>query len=49
MKNVFKFAEACLLKTAIDKKLALTIRPLAHIRSGELSLISDQPVLPIGQ
>ena len=47
MKNVFEFAEACLHHAAIDEKLALTHQARYLLESGELSLIRNQPVLPI--
>ncbi len=49
MKNIFKFAEACLLKTTIDEKLALTHQAWQTLQNGQLSLLSEQPVLPIEQ
>ena len=49
MKNIFEFAEACLHSVAIDEKLALTHQARRILENGELSLISDQPVLPITQ
>lgn len=49
MENVFGFAEACLHRTAIDEKLALTHQAWHLLEKGQLSLIPDQPVLPIAQ
>jgi uncharacterized ferritin-like protein (DUF455 family) len=49
MKNLFGFAEACLHSDTIDEKLALTHQALSLLENGELSLISDQPVLPVAQ
>ncbi len=49
MKNVFEFAEACLHHAAVDEKLALTHQARYLLESGELSLITDQPVLPIAR
>ena len=49
MKNIFEFAEACLHSATIDEKLALTHQAWRTLENGELSLISDQPVLPIAQ
>lgn len=49
MKNVFEFAEAFFHLTKVDEKLALTHQAWqAHI-IGELTFISDRPVLPIEQ
>jgi uncharacterized ferritin-like protein (DUF455 family) len=47
MKNVFKFAEACLHNAAIDEKLALTHQAWHTLETGELTFISEQPVMPI--
>jgi len=49
MKNVFEFAEACLHSATIDEKLTLTHQAWHALGNSELSLISDQPVLPITQ
>jgi len=49
MKNVFKFAEACLYSATIDEKLALTHQALHALEIGQLSLISEQPAMPIAQ
>jgi uncharacterized ferritin-like protein (DUF455 family) len=49
MKNVFEFAEACLHSATIDEKLALTHQAWRTLENGELSLVADQPVLPIAQ
>ncbi len=49
MKNIFKFAEACLLQTTIDEKLALTHQAWQTLENGQLSLLSEQPALPIEQ
>jgi uncharacterized ferritin-like protein (DUF455 family) len=49
MKNVFEFAEACLHHAAIDEKLALTHQARYLLESGELSFITDRPVLPISR
>jgi len=49
MKNLFEFAEASLHSTTIDEELALTHQAWHSLENGELSLISDQPVLPIAQ
>ena len=49
MKNVFEFAEACLHNSSIDEKLALTHQAWHLLESGELSFISDQPVLSIAK
>ncbi|WAK00735.1 ferritin-like domain-containing protein [Methylobacter sp. YRD-M1] len=47
MKNIFEFAEACLHRTDIDEKLALTHQAWQLLQSQHLSLDSDRPVLPI--
>jgi uncharacterized ferritin-like protein (DUF455 family) len=47
MKNIFEFAEACLHRTDIDEKLALTHQAWQLLQSQRLSLDSDRPVLPI--
>jgi len=47
MKNVFEFAEACLHSATIDEKLVLTHQACHTLENGELSLISELPVLPI--
>ena len=47
MKNIFEFAEASLHRAAIDEKLALTHQARHILENGELSLVSDRPVLPI--
>lgn len=49
MKNLFEFAEACLHSTIIDEKLALTHKAWHALENSKLSLMSDQPVLPINQ
>ncbi|MDD5460739.1 MAG: ferritin-like domain-containing protein [Methylococcales bacterium] len=49
MKNLFEFAEACLHSANIDEKLALTHQAWQALESGELSLISNHPVLPIAR
>jgi uncharacterized ferritin-like protein (DUF455 family) len=49
MKNIFEFAEACLHSATIDEKLALTHQALRLLKNGELSLLSELPVLPIAQ
>ena len=47
MKNIFEFAEACLHRTDIDEKLALTHQAWQLLQSQRLSFDSDRPVLPI--
>lgn len=47
MKNIFEFAEACLHRTDIDEKLALTHQAWQLLQSQRLSLDSDRPALPI--
>ncbi len=49
MKNVFKFAEACLQGIAIDEKLALTHQAWHLFENNQLSFVSELPVLPITQ
>lgn len=49
MKNVFKFAEACLQGIAIDEKLALTHQAWHLFENNQLSFRSELPVLPITQ
>lgn len=49
MKNVFKFAEACLQGIAIDEKLALTHQAWYLLENNQLSFTSELPVLPINQ
>jgi uncharacterized ferritin-like protein (DUF455 family) len=49
MKNVFKFAEACLQSIAIDEKLALTHQAWHLFENNQLSFVSELPVLPITQ
>lgn len=49
MKKLFEFAEACLHSAAIGEKLALTHQAWHALENGELSLVSEQPVLPIAQ
>jgi len=49
MKNVFEFAEACLHNSPIDEKLALTHQARHALENGELSFISDQPVMSIAK
>ena len=49
MKNIFEFAEACLHSATIDEKLALTHQAWRLLKNGELSLLSELPVLPIAQ
>ena len=49
MKNVFKFAEACLQGIAIDEKLALTHQAWYLLKNNQLSFTSELPVLPINQ
>ena len=49
MKNVFEFAEACLHNSSIDEKLALTHQARHALENGELSFISDQPVMSIAK
>ncbi len=49
MKNVFEFAEAFLHSAAIDEKLVLTHQAWQTLENGELSFISEHPVLPIDQ
>jgi len=49
MKNVFEFAEACLHNSSIDEKFALTHQARHALDSGELSFISDQPVMSIAK
>jgi uncharacterized ferritin-like protein (DUF455 family) len=49
MKNIFEFAEACLYSAIIDEKLALTHQARHTLENGELSLMPEQPVLPIAQ
>ncbi len=49
MKNVFEFAEACLHNSPIDEKLALTHQAWHALENGELSFISDQPVISVYQ
>jgi uncharacterized ferritin-like protein (DUF455 family) len=47
MKNIFEYAEAFFQVTDVDEKLALTQQAWqAHI-TGELTITSDRPVLPI--
>jgi len=45
--NIFEFAEACLYRTDIDEKLALTHQAKQLLEEGKLSFDSNQPVLPI--
>lgn len=47
MKNIFEFAEACLHRTNIDEKLALTHQAWQLLQTRCLSFNSDRPVLPI--
>ncbi|WP_027157334.1 ferritin-like domain-containing protein [Methylobacter luteus] len=47
MKNIFEFAEACLHRTDIDEKLALTHQAWQLLQTRRLSFNSDRPVLPI--
>lgn len=49
MKNLFEFAEACLHSATIDEKLTLTHQAWDTLENCKLSLVSDQPVLPIAQ
>ncbi len=49
MKNLFEFAEAFFHQVDIDEKLALTHRAWQVYIAGELTVISDRPVLPITQ
>ena len=49
MKNVFEFAEACLHNSSIDEKLALTHQARHALDGGELSFISNQPVMSIAK
>jgi uncharacterized ferritin-like protein (DUF455 family) len=49
MKNVFKFAEACLQGIAIDEKLALTHQAWYLLENNQLSFTSELQVLPINQ
>ncbi len=49
MKNVFKFAEACLQDIAIDEKLALTHQAWHLFENNQLSFMSELSVLPITQ
>ena len=49
MKNVFKFAEACLQGIAINEKLALTHQAWHLFENNQLSFRSELPVLPITQ
>ncbi len=49
MKNVFKFAEACLQGIAIDEKLALTHQAWHLFENNQLSFMSELPILPITQ
>ena len=49
MKNLFEFAEACLHSAPIDEKLTLTHQAWQALENSKLSLVSDQPVLPIAQ
>ena len=49
MKNVFKFAEACLQGITIDEKLALTHQAWHLFENNQLSFRSELPVLPINQ
>ena len=49
MKNVFKFAEACLQGIAIDEKLALTHQAWHLFENNQLSFRSELPVLLINQ
>ena len=49
MKNVFKFAEACLQGITIDEKLALTHQAWHLFENNQLSFRSELPVLPITQ
>jgi len=49
MKNVFKFAEACLQGIAIDEKLTLTHQAWHLYENNQLSFASELPVLPITQ
>ena len=49
MKNVFKFAEACLQGIAIDEKLVLTHQAWHLFENNQLSFASELPVLPITQ
>ena len=49
MKNVFKFAEACLQGITIDEKLALTHQAWHLFENNQLSFMSELPVLPITQ
>ncbi|MDD5578873.1 MAG: ferritin-like domain-containing protein [Methylobacter sp.] len=47
MKNLFEFAEACLHRPVIDKKIALTHQARHLLLNKELTLASDRPILPI--
>ena len=49
MKNVFKFAEACLQGIAINEKLALTHQAWHLFENNQLSFMSELPILPITQ
>jgi uncharacterized ferritin-like protein (DUF455 family) len=47
MKNLFEFAEAFFCQADVEEKLALTHRAWQAYIDGELSFISERPVLPI--
>jgi uncharacterized ferritin-like protein (DUF455 family) len=47
MKTVFEFAEACLYRSDIDEKLALTHEAKRLMDEGKLGFDADAPVLPI--
>jgi uncharacterized ferritin-like protein (DUF455 family) len=49
MINIFEYAEAFFQQTDVDRKLELTHQAWQTHSSGELTLSSDTPVLPIGQ
>ncbi len=49
MKNLFEFAEAFFDQANIDEKLALTHRAWQAYINGELTIMSDRPVLPVEQ
>lgn len=49
MKNLFEFAEAFFHQANIDEKLALTHQAWQTHINGELTIMSDRPVLPVEQ
>ena len=49
MKNIFKFAEACLHDPNIDEKLALTHQAWLNFENGQLNFTSEEAVMSITQ